>query len=141
MSAKGTFLEPRGMIRSIVAGTAGRQLGGPVIGASAQSAAEHAAAGSSPMRAGQIAYLALDGDRLTLFRAKRGAFKPKVTEEELATAGRSQVLSASVERGRVAGVLTVAFDDGTSWAFDVPKVHLGGAERIASALGPEGNTP
>jgi hypothetical protein len=134
MSEPATFVEPRGMIRSIVAATAGRELLGAVGGASAQRAAEQSTAGSSPIKPGQIAYLALGEHGLTLFRAKRGAFKPKATDEELASAARSEIQSVEVERGRIAGVLNVAFADGSTWAFDVPKVHLAGAEEIASAF-------
>jgi hypothetical protein len=130
----GTFVEPRGMVRSIVAATVGREVLGAVGGASAQRAAESRDAGSSPIRAGQIAYLGLSGEELTLFRAKRGAFRPKATDEVIATAPRKSVTAAGVERGRLAGVLQVTFADESTWAFDVPKVHLSGADAIAAAL-------
>jgi hypothetical protein len=130
----GTFVEPRGMVRSIVAGTVGREVLGAVAGFAAQHAAESKQAGSSPMRAGQIAYLGLCGEELTLFRAKRGAFRPKATDEVIATAPRTSVSAAAVDRGRLAGVLQLTFADGSTWAFDVPKVHLSGAEAIAAAL-------
>jgi hypothetical protein len=132
--ALGTFVEPRGMVRSIVAGTVGREVLGAVGGVSAQHAAEAQHAGSSPIRAGQIAYLGLSGEELTLFRAKRGAFRPKATDDVIATAARASVSAAELERGRLAGVLQVTFADGSTWAFDVPKVHLSGAEEIAAAL-------
>ena len=80
-----TFVEPRGMIRSVVAATAGRE----VLGAVGAMSAERAAA------------------------AVRGA---------------------SVEKGKIAGVLQVSFEDGSAWAFDVPKVHLKGAREIAGEL-------
>ena len=123
------------MVRSIVAGTVGREVLGAVGGASAQLASESRDAGSSPIRAGQIAYLGLSSEELSLFRAKRGAFRPKATEEVIATAPRTSVSTASLERGRLAGVLEVTFADGSAWAFDVPKVHISGAEAIAAALG------
>jgi hypothetical protein len=131
----GTFVEPRGMVSSIVAGTVGREVLGAVGAVSAQRAVESRQAGSSPIRAGQIAYLALSGEQLTLFRAKRGAFRPKATDEVIAIAPRASVSAADLERGRLAGVLQVTFTDGSTWAFDVPKVHLSGAEAIAAALG------
>jgi hypothetical protein len=131
----GTFVEPRGMVRSIVAATVGREVLGAVGSASAQHAVESKNAGSSPIRAGQIAYLALSGEELTLFRAKRGAFRPKATDEVIAVAPRESVSAAGLERGRLAGVLEVTFADESTWAFDVPKVHLSGAEAIAAALG------
>jgi hypothetical protein len=52
----------------------------------------------------------------------------------LASAGRELVQTAAVEKGRIAGVLEIKFADEESWAFDVPKVHLKGAEEIAKAL-------
>jgi hypothetical protein len=131
----GTFVEPRGMVRSIVAGTVGREVLGAVGAVSAQRASEARDAGSSPIRAGQIAYLGLNVEELTLFRAKRGAFRPKATDEVIAVAPRTSVSGAGLERGRLAGVLEVTFADGSTWAFDVPKVHLSGAEAIAAALG------
>jgi hypothetical protein len=133
--AVGTFVEPRGMVRSIVAGTVGREVLGAVGAVSAQRAAESRDAGSSPIRAGQIAYLGLSSEELTLFRAKRGAFRPKATDEVIATAPRKSVTAAGLERGRLAGVLEVTFADGSTWAFDVPKIHLSGADAIAGALG------
>src|ERR1700753_1736654 len=120
----GTFVEPRGMVRSIVAATVGREVLGAVGSASAQHAVESQNAGSSPIRAGQVAYLALDGEELTLFRAKRGAFRPKATDEVIAAAPRASVTAAGLERGRLAGVLELTFTDESTWAFDVPKVHL-----------------
>jgi hypothetical protein len=130
----GTFVEPRGMVRSIVAGTVGREVLGAVGGISAQRAAESRDAGTSPIRAGQIAYLGLRGEELILLRAKRGAFRPKATDEVIATAPRTSVSAANLERGRLAAVLHVTFADGSTWAFDVPKVHVSGAEAVAAAL-------
>ena len=74
-----TFVEPRGMVRSIVLATAGREV-------------------------------------------------------LIAAAPRSAVRTAKVEKGRIAGVLEVTFEDGSAWVFDVPKVHLKGAQEIASEL-------
>jgi hypothetical protein len=130
-----TFVEPRGMVRSIVAATAGREALGMVGGMAAERAANSGTEGSSPIGKGQIASLALSAGELTLFRAKRGAFKPKPTDEMIASSPREQVRSAAVERGRIAGVLEISFADDQSWAFDVPKVHLKGAEEIATLLG------
>jgi hypothetical protein len=130
----GAFVEPRGMVKSIVASTVGRELAGGVGGAAAQHSMESQHSGSSPMRAGQIAYLSLTDGELTLFRAKRGAFRPKQTDEEIATASRASVRGAALERGRLAAVLEVTFEDDSTWSFDVPKVHISGAQALADAL-------
>jgi hypothetical protein len=52
----------------------------------------------------------------------------------IASAPRDAVRSAAIEKGRIAGVLELSFADGSSWAFDVPKVHLSGAQQIAAEL-------
>jgi hypothetical protein len=131
----GTFVEPRGMIRSVVSGTIGHEVLGLVGAVAASSIASVSQPDASPLAKGQIAYLAVFADQVILFRAKRGALKPKATDEVIAAAARTELRSATVEKGRIAGVLTLTFADGGAWAFDVPKVHLSGAERIAADLG------
>jgi hypothetical protein len=129
-----TFVEPRGMIRSIVAATAGREVLGALGAVTAERAASAGADGASPLKKGDIAHLSVSHDELKLCKAKRGAFKPKPTDEVIAAAPRAAVRTAKVDKGRIAGVLEVSFEDGSTWAFDVPKVHLKGAHEIASAL-------
>src|SRR5581483_590251 len=133
-SVAATFVEPRGMVRSIVAATAGRELLGALGALSAERAAAAGTEGASPLKKGDIAHLSVSRDELRLCRAKRGAFKPKPTDEVIAAAPRAAVRSAKVDKGRIAGVLEVSFEDGSTWAFDVPKVHLKGAEQIAAEL-------
>jgi hypothetical protein len=130
----GTFVEPRGMIRSIIAATAGREVLGAVGATAAASAASAGTAESSPLKKGQIAYLSVSTERITMFRAKRGAFRPKSTTQTIASAPRAEIRSATVQKGRIAGVLEIAFNDAEAWTFDVPKVHLAGAQAIAAAL-------
>jgi hypothetical protein len=129
-----TFVEPRGMIRSIVAATAGREVLGGLGAITAERAASKGTEGSSPLKKGDIAHLSVSPDELRLCKAKRGAFKPKPTDEVIAAAPRAAVRTAKVDKGRIAGVLEVSFEDGSTWAFDVPKVHLKGANEIASEL-------
>ena len=130
-----TFVEPRGMIRSVVGDVAGRQILGAVGGITASAMTSHGLSDASPLKKGEIAYLLVSQDQVALCRAKRGAFRPKPTEEVIAAAPRGVVRSAMLDRGRIAGVLTISFKDGSSWEFDVPKVHLSGAQHIAGALG------
>ena len=134
MAVAGTFVEPRGMIRSIVAATAGREVLGALGSISAERAAAAGTEGASPLGKGDIAYLSVSDDQVTLCKAKRGAFKPKPTEEVIAAAPREAVRGAAIEKGRIAGVLKVSFEDGSAWEFDVPKVHLKGAQEIEAAL-------
>ena len=134
MAVAGTFVEPRGMIRSIVAATAGREVLGALGSISAERAASAGTEGASPLKKGDIAYLSVSSDQVLLCKAKRGAFKPKPTDEVIAAAPREAVRGAAIEKGRIAGVLKVSFEDGSAWEFDVPKVHLKGAQEIEAVL-------
>jgi hypothetical protein len=132
----GTFVEPKGTIRSIIGrGTAN------VFGAASRAVdavvvanVEGQMAGSSPVPPGSIAYLGVTADAVILFRAKRGLLKPKATDELIANAPRTEVATAAVAEGRLASVLTLTFADQSSWTFDIPKIHLKGAREIAAAL-------
>jgi hypothetical protein len=134
MADAATFVEPRGMIRSIVAATAGREVLGALGSMTAERAAAAGTEGASPLAKGGIAYLSVSGGEVVLYKAKRGAFKPKPTEEVIASAPRETVRGAAIEKGRIAGVLKVSFEDGSTWEFDVPKVHLKGAQAIEASL-------
>lgn len=129
-----TFVEPRGMVRSIVAATAGREVLGALGAITAERTAAAGTEGASPLKKGEIAHLSVTHDEIRLCKAKRGAFKPKPTGELIAAAPRAAVQTAKVDKGRIAGVLEVSFEDGSTWAFDVPKVHLSGAREIAAEL-------
>jgi hypothetical protein len=134
MADAATFVEPRGMIRSIVAATARREVLGALGSISAEHAASAGTAGTSPLKKGDIAYLSVSSDQVLLCKAKRGAFKPKPTDEVIAAAPREAVRGAVMEKGRIAGVLKLSFEDGSTWEFDVPKVHLKGAHEIEAQL-------
>ncbi len=129
-----TFVAPRGMIRGAVAQVAAREVMGAVGHMTASSPGSASKNGSSLLRKGQIGHLSVLTDQVVLFRARRGAFRPKPTEETIASAPRESVHSAKVDKKRIAGVLEIRFVDGSSWSFDVPKIHLPGALRIAAAL-------
>lgn len=122
------------MVRSIVAATAGRQVLGAVGAMSAERAATSGMAAASPLKKGELAHLSVSRDEVVLCKAKRGAFKPKPTDEVIASAPREAVRTATVEKGKIAGVLQVSFENGSTWAFDVPNVHLKGAQEIAVEL-------
>jgi hypothetical protein len=122
------------MVRSIVAATAGREVLGALGAITAERTASAGTEGASPLKKGEIAHLSVSHDEIRLCKAKRGAFKPKPTDELIAAAPRAAVRGATIEKGRIAGVLEVSFEDGSTWAFDVPKVHLSGARQIAIEL-------
>lgn len=126
----GTFVEPRGSIRSVIARTAVRGIVAAVIA----EQATNAKAGSSPMARGEIGYLGITADAVVLFKAKRGLLSPKATAEVIATAPRSETAGAAIQPGRLGSVLEVRFVDGSSWAFDIPRIHLKGAREIVAGL-------
>jgi hypothetical protein len=100
-----TFVEPRGMIRSAAASVVGRELLGGVGAVAGSRLASAGTEGSSPLRKGDLAYLAVFADELVLFKARRGALRPKPTSEVIASAARAGVRSAGLAKGRLGGVL------------------------------------
>jgi hypothetical protein len=65
-------------------------------------------ADSSPVRAGEIGFLAVFSDEVVLFADKRGAFKPEPTEKVILSLPRPEVSGAALEGKAVKGVLTLA---------------------------------
>jgi hypothetical protein len=87
----GTFVQPRGSIRSQITDiTGGAVLG--VVGASA--VAEQGVDGALLLQEGQLAYLVVLPDSVVLFTARKGAFKPKPTDSAIAMASRSATQTA-----------------------------------------------
>lgn len=137
----GTFVEPRGAIRSMIARDT-RNVFGPAsraVSGALGDMADRDMAGSSPLAKGDIAYLGVTADTVILFRAKRGAFKPKALPDTIASAPRAETVSASIAEGRLGSALSIVFVDGTTWIFDIPRIHLKGAREIAAALAPAGS--
>jgi hypothetical protein len=82
-----------------------------------------------------LGHLAVAGDHVVLSKAKNG-LKPKPTDEVLLSVPRAAVQRAGLERKTLMGVLTIEFDDGSAWEFDVPRAHMKGADALASELNP-----
>ncbi len=127
----GTFVEPMGMIRSAVGGAIGGAVGAAV--------AASGSADGAVLARGQIGYLGVFPGEVILFAAKRGAFRPKPTETVIAAAPRPAVRLAQLTKARVAGVFEIHLHDGTAWRFEVPRVHLGGAQQVAAVLSQDTN--
>lgn len=94
-----------------------------------------ATATTGQLQKGEIGYLGVFPTEVVLFRARWGAFKPKPTMNVIVTVPRSSVRSAQIDKGRIAGLLDVTFNDGTCWQFEVSRVHLGGASQVVTELG------
>ncbi|HEX2392747.1 MAG TPA: hypothetical protein VHI77_07490 [Solirubrobacterales bacterium] len=128
-----SYVEPRGAVRGVVAKTVGREVLGAVGGAIGGMASR--TEDKSPVEAGGIAFLAVFPEEVIVLRGKRGAFKPKPTEEVIASVPRSSVASAQLDRKAVKGILSVDFGDGNRWEFDLPRAHLKAADSVVKALG------
>ena len=127
-----TFVEPRGSARQMIARTAGGEALGAVGRAAAGMSTEPG--GKSPVEAGKIGFLAVFPEEVVLFAGKRGAFKPKPTEEVIASVPRSAIASAALEKKAVKGFLILTLGDGERWEFDMPRAHLKNAQKVVAAL-------
>ena len=110
---------------------------GGVAGAAAGAAVDKRTAAPSPLAAGDLAYLAVTPDAIAVFKAKRGALKPKTTEELLGEVPRSDLTASRYKKGKMVGVFELDFSDGSSWAFDVGRAFAKNATQVASVLGSE----
>ena len=108
---------------------------GGVVGAAAGAAVDKKKAAPSPLAAGDLAYLAVMPDTVAVFKAKRGALKPKATDELLGEAARSELRAARYKKGKMVGVFELDFSDGSSWAFDVGRPFAKHATEVAKLLG------
>jgi hypothetical protein len=84
---------------------------------------------------GAVGFVYVTADAVALYRAKRGAFKPKVTNEVVASFPRSEVASSELDRGMLKAALTIAFTNGDSWEFEIPKANRNTATQVVNALG------
>jgi hypothetical protein len=108
---------------------------GGVAGAAAGAAVDKHTAAPSPLAAGDLAYLAVTPEAVEVYKAKRGALKPKVTDELLGRCPRGDVTASRYKKGKMVGVFELDFADGSSWAFDVGRAFAKGAGEVAGALG------
>ena len=59
----------------------------------------------------------------------------KVSDEVLARAPRGEIRSIELDQGRLLSHLTIAFDNGVRWQFDIPKQSKKTAQELVRALG------
>jgi hypothetical protein len=108
---------------------------GGIAGAAAGVAADRRSEGVATLPRGKLAYLTVTADQVVILRAKRGAFKPKATDEVMVELPRSEIASAHYRKGKVVGILELALSDGQTWAFDVGRAFATGGMRVAHELG------
>ena len=132
----GTLVNPKGMTKKVTASVAGGQVAG-VAGNLVAGLATGSAYGGAPdvPNFGRVAYVAASADALAIVKTKSGAFKMKVTDESLATVPRSEIASAELDQGKLLSHLTIVFNNGVTWEFDVPKAAKKTAQGLVTALG------
>ena len=108
---------------------------GGAVGAAAGAAVEKRKAAPSPLASGELAYLAVLPDAVAVFKAKRGALKPKATDDLLGEAPRAELRGSTYTKGKMVGVFELEFADGSTWAFDVGRAFAKHAAEVAGLLG------
>ena len=132
----GTMVNPKGMTKKVTASVAGQVVGGVAGSFAAGMATGGAYAGAPEVpNFGRVGYLAASGDSLALVKTKSGAFKMKVTDESLATVPRSEIASCELDQGKLLSHLTIAFNNGVTWEFDIPKAAKKTAQGLVTSLG------
>lgn len=130
----GTFVNPRGMAKKMTASVAGGQLGGAVGSFAASTLANRTSKATAAPAFGRVGYVAVSLEEVALIKTKSGAFKMKVTDEVLARAPRGEVASADLDEGRLLSHLKIAFDNGVTWEFDIPRQARSTAQDVVRAL-------
>jgi hypothetical protein len=132
----GTLVNPKGLTKKMTAATAGGEIGGAVgsLAASVIAGQDSSAATDLP-NFGRVGYVAASETEIALVKTKTGAFKMKVSDEVLARAPRSEVRSIELDQGKLLSHLTIAFDNGVRWQFDIPKAAKKTAQGLVRALG------
>jgi hypothetical protein len=106
---------------------------GEVIAAAARKHAQ--AEISQTPEIGRIAFLAVTDREVALLRLGRGGVKNGRPSEVLARVPRSEVASARVSAGVLRTNLTISFNDGSSWEFEMSPLARQTLVRVARALG------
>jgi hypothetical protein len=132
----GTFLSPKGLTARMTAMTAGRVVGG-VLGTVAADRATGGERYEGAPDFGQVGYVAVTQDEIAIVRGKKGAFKPKVGDEVVARAPRTDVQAVEFDKGKLKGSLKIQFADGGWWEFEIPKIYRKTTEQVVAALKPD----
>ena len=82
---------------------------------------------------GRVGYLSVTDGEIAIVRTRRGAFSMKITDHVLARAPRTAVAGVEFVAGMLSH-LTISFDNGVVWEFDIPMVNRKTAERVTRTL-------
>jgi len=128
----GGFVNPKGFGRRVAATVAGGVVGGAIGGAMAGSAGP--GQGDVP-HFGRVAFVAATDAEVAIIKTKSGLLKMKLTDQVLARRPRAEVSSVELKRGALVSGLTIEFNDGSAWTFDVPKANQKSAVHLVEQLG------
>jgi gas vesicle protein len=132
----GTFVNPKGLTKKMTASAAGSEIGGAIGSVAANLLADRSSAGAAEMPSfGRVGYLAVTDSDLALVKTKTGAFKMKISDEILARVSRTELASVVLDQGKLLSHLKIAFTNGITWQFDVPKQAKKTAQVVTVALG------
>ena len=122
----GAFVNPKGGFKKMMAGG--------IVGINAIEAKKKRSADELPSF-GRVGYLAATDDEVAVVKTKSGAFKMKLTDQTVARAPRSDIASAEIDKGTLVSKLKIAFTNGVTWEFDVPKAGKKNAVAFVEAIG------
>jgi hypothetical protein len=129
----GTLVNPKGLTKKMTMSAAGGEVAG-VVGNVAASMASRGGAQQVP-DFGRVGFLAASDSEIAIVKTKTGAFKMKVTDEVLARVPRSEISSSELDQGKMLSKLRIAFANGVTWEFDVPKQAKKTAQGFVTAIG------
>ena len=132
----GTFVNPKGLAKKMTAAVAGGEIAGAAgtIAAKVMTGPTYRGAPDVP-NFGRVGYVAVTENEIALVKTRTGAFKMKISDEVLARAPRTEVASAELDQGMLLSHLKIAFTNGVTWQFDVPKQGKKTAQGVVRALG------
>lgn len=122
----GAFVNPKGGFKKMMAGG--------IVGINAIEAKKKRGADELPSF-GRVGYLAATDEEVAVVKTKSGAFKMKLTDQTVARAPRSEIASAEIDKGTLVSKLKIAFTNGITWEFDVPKAGKKNAVALVEAIG------
>jgi hypothetical protein len=128
----GTLVNPKGYAKKVVARTAGREVAG-LVGDLAAGRAAREKGVPDPPDFGRVGYLAVSATEVALVKTKYG-WKMTPTDEALARAARTELVSVEWDEGRLISHLRLLFAAGQSWEFDVPKSDKKTAKAVVATL-------
>jgi hypothetical protein len=130
----GCFVSPKGLTKQITGATAGAAVAG-VVG---RAVANLALGTNTAPKFGMVGYVAATDTEVAIVKGKTGLLKPSVGNEVVARVPRDQIVAVELDGHMLTAALTIGFESGDFWQFEVPKMHHNNAERLVQTIQPAG---